>query len=146
MAITRSTRFMYWLTNVVTKHLLGLVAIAILLSLSGTVIAVIASINAASAQSSTLLLTQSQGDQINALSNLTKSETDLSNQLATENTNRLKDDANLLCGGFEPISQIVPPPNTSQLGLQILQWAKNGAIALNCPPEPAPLPLPSPSH
>lgn len=142
VVITRSTRFMYWLTNVVTKHLLALVGLAIILSLSGTVIAVIASINAASAQSSTLLLTKSQGDQITALSNLTKSETDLSNQLAQENANRLKDDANLLCGGFEPISQIKPPPNTSQLGLQILQWAKDGAIALNCPKEPAPSLLP----
>lgn len=139
------SHFMYWLTNFVAKHILGLIAISLLLSLSGTVIAVLASTKAASAQSSTLLLTQAQGDQIKALTNLTKNETDLSNQLAQENNNRLKDDANLLCGGFVPISKLNPPPGTSAIGLSLIQWAKGAALALNCPPEPTPSVSPTPT-
>lgn len=141
--------FMYSVTNFVTKHILAMVMIAILLSLSGTIIAVLASGKAVSAQNSTLLLTQAQGNQIEALANLTKNETDLSNQLAQANNQRLKDEAALLCGGFVPISKVDPNTASSDLGRQLIKWAHDGAIALNCPLNPPPLqptPTPTPSR
>lgn len=58
--------------------------------------------------------------------NIAKARADAAQSQVTE-------ERKTLCGGFVPISKITPPPHTSPIGLELLQWAKDSAAHLHCP-------------